>query len=359
MPPVRAYVSRPNILIAGQFQGALTANVVALAVEESVDGLANCEVRVSNYGPRSRNAGYLYFGRDVVDFGNDLAVEVGPRDDSRKIFAGRVTALEAEYPMGGGAELVVLAEDRLQELRMKRRTRTFEDVTDEDVLRQIAQEHSLTPDLSLDGPSYRTLAQVNQSDLAFIRDRVRSIGAELWIDGTTLSARPRTDRNGDAIALQYGVNLLAFTARADLAHQVTEIGVSGWDVAAKDAIDEVGDESAIASELNGGDSGSRVLAAALAERKERIVHGVPLTVAQARSMVEASYRSRARRFVTGSGLADGDARLRAGVTVTLSGLGSLFDGDYYVVRVRHTYNLADGYRTEFDVERPGLGPAER
>ena len=57
---------------------------------------------------------------------------------------------------------------------------------------------------------------------------------------------PRTDRNGDAIALQYGVNLLAFTARADLAHQVTEIGVSGWDVAAKDAIDEVGDESAIA-----------------------------------------------------------------------------------------------------------------
>ena len=279
----------------------------------------------------------------LVDFGNDLAVEVGPRNDSRSIFAGRVTALEAEYPMGGGAELVVLAEDRLQELRMKRRTRTFEDVTDEDVLRQIAQEHSLTPDLSLDGPTYRTLAQVNQSDLAFIRDRVRSIGAEVWVDGTTLAARPRTDRNGDAIALQYGVNLLAFTARADLAHQVTEIGVSGWDVAAKDAIDEVGDEAAIASELNGGESGSSVLsAAALAERKERIVHGVPLTVAQARSVAEASYRSRARRFVTGSGLADGDARLRAGVTVTLSGLGSLFDGDYYVVRVRHTYNLADG-----------------
>ena len=46
-------------------------------------------------------------------------------NDSRSIFAGRVTALEAEYPMGGGAELVVLAEDRLQELRMKRRTRTF------------------------------------------------------------------------------------------------------------------------------------------------------------------------------------------------------------------------------------------
>ena len=47
------------------------------------------------------------------------------------------------------------------------------------------------------------------------------------------------------------------------------------------------------------------------------------------------------------------------ITLGIAGLGSLFDGDYYVVRVRHTYNLADGYRTEFDVERPGLGPAER
>src|SRR5260370_28473293 len=53
-------------------------------------------------------------------------------------------SIEAEYPQGGGAQVLVLAEDLLQDLRMTRRTRSFEDMSDEDVIRQIAQEHSLT-----------------------------------------------------------------------------------------------------------------------------------------------------------------------------------------------------------------------
>ena len=67
------------------------------------------------------------------------------------------------------------------------------------------------------------------------------------------------------------------------------------------------------------------------------------------------YRERARRFVSGTGLADGDPRIRVGTTVNLSSLGDLFNGKYAVVRVRHTYDETVGYRTEFDVERPGLG----
>jgi phage protein D len=47
--------------------------------------------------------------------------------------------------------------------------------------------------------------------------------------------------------------------------------------------------------------------------------------------------------------------VRAGTTVKLSGLGKLFDGEYVVVRVLHTYDLAEGFRTRFDVERPGIG----
>ena len=37
------------------------------------------------------------------------------------------------------------------------------------------------------GPTYKTLAQVNQSDLAFMRERARSIDAELWMDGSKIS----------------------------------------------------------------------------------------------------------------------------------------------------------------------------
>ena len=50
--------------------------------------------------------------------------------------------------------------------------------------------------------------------------------------------------------------------------------------------------------------------------------------------------------------------MRVGSRVSLSGLGGIFDGTYYVSRVRHVYDVAEGYRTEFDVERPGIGAAQ-
>lgn len=358
MVAATSYIASPKVLIAGQVNNALSLDILTILVEETIGGLFRCEVCFNNYGQRSSgNSDYLYFGRDILDLGKDFAIQLGPGDLARQVFKGRITGLEAEYPASGGGQLVVLAEDRLQDLRMTRRTRTFEDVSDEDVIRQIAQEHSLTADLNLHGPTYKVLAQVNHSDLAFIRERARSVNAELWVEDTKLFAKTRTDRAGTAIALAYGVNLLSFTVRADLAHQCTEVGVAGWDVEAKDAIEETGQENAISAELNGDKSGSAILQQAFAERKERIVHAVPLTSEEARTIAQARYRERARRFVTGAGIADGDARIRVGSVLNLGGLGNLFNGKYYVVRVRHSYDGIYGFRTEFDVERPGLGQA--
>jgi phage protein D len=287
------------------------------------------------------------------------AIHMSAGDELRQVFKGRISALEAEYPPGGSGLLTVLAEDRLQDLRMTRRTRTFEDVSDEDVFRQIAQEHSLVPELNLRSLNHKILAQVNQSDLAFLRERARSINAELWVEDTTLFAKARTDREQATISLLYGDNLFSFSVRADLAHQCTEVGVAGWDVAAKDAIEEQSTESAITPELKNlnpdDSSGSTILQQAFAARKEYIVHTVPLTSQEARSIAQARYRERARRFVTGTGIADGDARIRVGSILELWGLGRLFNGKYYVTRVRHGYDGTYGFRTTFDVERPGLG----
>ncbi len=358
MPTVAAIASRPTISVAGRVNDHLGTDVRSVLVEETSDGLFRCEARFSNFGARPGGPGYLYFGRDTLDFGSDFAVELGAPGQARTVFAGRITGIEAEYPPRGGAQVLVLAEDRLQELRMTRRTRTFEDVSDADVIEQIARDHGLTPDVALDGPTHRLLAQVNQSDLAFIRGRARALGGELWVESGTLHAKKRTERDAGTVDLAHGANLVSFSVRADLAHQCTEVGVAGWDVAAKEAIDETAGDAAISAELDGGTSGPAILEQSFAPRTERIVHTVPLTGSEALAVAEARYRERARRFVTGAGMADGDARIRVGTVVNLSGLGSLFNGGYHVVRVRHSYDGGYGFRTEFDVERAGLGAAQ-
>ncbi len=350
------YVSLPEVLLDGQRDADLSENVVAVLVEENIDGLFRSEIILNNFGVRrSGGMDYLFFDRDKLDFGKEIGLRLGPGSPAQQVFAGRITGLEAEYPPGGNSRIVVLAEDRLQDLRMTRRTRSFEDLSDSDVINQIVREHGLVADVNVTGERHKSLAQVNQSDLAFIRERARAVNAEVWVTERTLHVKPRTQQSGSPIELAYGVSLTAFQVRADLAHQCTELRVSGWDVAGKQAILATGTPSLMTSELENEQDGGAILKRAFGERKAAVVHTVPLTNGEAQSIAQARYRERARRFVTGSGEADGDARIRVGVSVKLSGLGRLFDGKYYVTRVRHLYDVTNGFRTEFDVERPGIG----
>lgn len=263
--------------------------------------------------------------------------------------------IEAAFPEGAPPEINILAEDRFQDLRMTRRTRTFDDSSDSDALTQIANDHGLTPDISIDGPSYKVLAQVNQSDLAFMRERTRAIGAELWIEDRTLHAASRSDRAGETIELSHGAQLREFSALADLAGQRTSVTVSGWDVSAKDTLSYEADDSVIGSELNGDTSGVSILSSALGDRKETLAHTMPLTSNEAQSYAEAFFRMSCRRFVVGRGVAETSSSLRVGTFVNLKKLGPLFSGKYYLAEVRHVFDSAKGIRTEFTAERPGIG----
>jgi phage protein D len=199
------------------------------------------------------------------------------------------------------------------------------------------------------------LAQVNQSDLAFLRERARAVNAELWMEGATLHAKSRTSRSSGALQMTYGENLHEFSVLADLAGQCTGMVVSGWDVAGKQALSHEANDSVVGSELHGGVSGASVLSSTFGDRKEAVVHTVPLTSQEAQAEAEALFRMTARRFVVGRGVGDVDPRLRVGASVDLKELGPLFDGKYYLSEIKHLFDGLRGIRTQFTAERPGLG----
>ncbi|HYN39954.1 MAG TPA: hypothetical protein VES39_11955 [Rhodospirillales bacterium] len=351
------YAARPMLGIDGRDDASLREGLMSLLVEESTDGLFRCEATFGNWGATGGEPGFLYFDRQVFDFGRSLTVRCGAGETAAQVFSGRITAIEGRFPALDVPELLILAEDRLQDMRMVRRSRTFEDVADADVFREIAGQHGLAAEIDVDGPTYRVLAQVNQSDLCFLRERAQAIDAELWIDGATLRVQARSRRRTSDVTLTYGKGLHEFRVVADLAQQRTSLAVSGWDVGTKESIDQEGTDRAIQPELDGGESGSRLLADRFGPRAERIVHLVPLSIDEARALAEAHYRRMARRFVRGQACAEGDGRVRVGSRLQLRGLGQMFDGRYYVTRVRHTFDAANGYRIDFDVERAGLGGA--
>jgi len=350
--PVPTRSARPLIEIDGQPADDLAAALNDMRIEDRSDGLARCELAFGNWGVRNGTKDYTLFGRDRLEFGRRIAVKLG----SDGLFAGRIMALAGRFPHDGIPELVVFAEDRLQDLRMARRTRSFEQQSDADVARSIASEHGLQSAIDLSGPTHALLAQVNQSDLAFLRERARAAGGELWIDDDTLHLAPRAARSGGApIALAYGDTLLGFEVRADLALQRSQLTVSAWNPQDKAAISETADSSVLTSELDGGQSGIELLGSALGNRPDTVAHLNPADAGEARALAESWLRQIGRRFLVGRGKASPDTRLKPGAQVELSGLGPLFNGKYRVSEVCHRFDLDEGLRSEFTVERPAIG----
>src|SRR5437762_869963 len=240
-------VARPTINLAGQDNPGLAQGLLSLLIVETLSGLYRCEATFGNWGTVGDSVGFLYFDRQVLDFGKAFKIKLG----TDTLFDGRILGLEAQFPEAQAPAITVLAEDRFQDLRMTRRTRTFADVTDADVMNQVAGDHGLSPSVNVTGPTYKVLAQVNQSDLAFLRERARSIDAEVWMEGSTLNARSHTGRAGGPLKLTYQSGLRAFSVLADLAGQRTSVTVSGWDVSGKAGLQYEASDSVLGGELNG------------------------------------------------------------------------------------------------------------
>jgi phage protein D len=345
--------SRPTINVAGEDNGDLGGGLMRLLIVENTSGLYRCEATFGNLGDKDGSSGFLFFDRKTLDFGKQFKITL----ESDVIFDGKITALEASFPEGQPPEITVLAEDRFQDLRMTRRTRSFADVSDSDVMNQVASDHGLSASVNVTGPTYKVLAQVNQSDLAFLRERASAIDAELWMDGSTLNAKPRTNRTSGSIEMSYGNKLREFSVMADLARQRTSVTVSGWDVAAKSELKHEATDSVLGGELNGDASGSSILQSAFGARKESFAHTVPLTSGETQAEAEALFKMTARRFVVGRGVAETSSKLRVGAYVDLKEIGPLFSGKYYLSEIKHIFDSTKGLRTEFTGERPGLGRA--
>ncbi|MGC5075664.1 phage late control D family protein [Agrococcus sp. DT81.2] len=353
-------LASPVFTVARAAVGALARDCVRLVIDEGVEGLRTLEAQfvASGIGAPGPPGPMLHVDGSEFDFGTEIEVALGGEGNQHVAFDGAVSGIEVVLGDSEPPRVVLLAEDRLMRLRMTRRMRTYTDVTDADVVRQIAQEHALDADIAADGPRYDVLQQVNQSDLAFLRERARLLQTDIWCHGRTIHLSERPSRRGAKITLTHGADLLSCRISADLAHQRTDVAVSGYDARAKAVIDERAGSSTIEAEASRGRTGPEVLERALGSSASIRVRDVPLTTAEASAWARAEMLRRARRFVTARGLTRGTPELTVGSQLRLELVSAPFDGDgYYVTRVTHTYDNVRGLRTSFEAERATLNEA--
>jgi phage protein D len=356
-PPLQS-ATVPEIKVEGQAKPDLARDLAVLEIEEDAQGMKRLRAEFIAIGPREgeRDEQLNWLDGAVLDFGKELVVSMGPTDAREAVFEGKVSAIELSMDQGRAPEVSCFAEDRLMDLRMTRRFKTYENVSEADLVDQVASQHGLSAQADVTGPTWPVVQQWNQSDLAFLRDRARRLAAEVWVADGALHMATRDKRGGNSVTLIQGGTLMQARIRADLAHQRSKVVVGGFDDSGEDAIDEEAAGSEVDAEAQGQTHGPQVLERAFGARASHRVREVPLADEQATALARGALLARARRFLSVSGVADGNTAIRVGTLLKLERVSPMFEGDgFYVTRVLQRFDQEAGHRTHFDAERAWLG----
>jgi phage protein D/phage baseplate assembly protein gpV len=275
--------------------------------------------------------------------GTEIEVQLG--DPMERVGIGEITALELDQ-WRGTARVIVHAFDRAHRLHRGRHVRTFQQMTDADVVQKIASDAGLQADA--DGSSqHEYLIQDNLSDYAFLAERALLTGTELTVDDRTIRFKKPNGAPSTPVTLDWESGLIRFSARVTAADQVGEVEVRGWDPEQKQAITSTVTDSLAAPSigLDPGEIRSTAFGAAASLITERPVKDT----AEAQAIAQAALDHATGAIVLADGVVRGDPRIKAGAQVQVEGVGDRLTGTYTVTSSTHSLTPAHGYETTFAV----------
>ena len=262
-----------------------------------------------------------------------------------------MTGVSAEASRIGGFEVEVFGLDKMHRTMRGTKSRTFQNQSDADVARKIADDAGLSADVDSTGSPHTLLFQANETDHQFLRKRARRIGFDFWVSDGKLHFKQ--SNSNSPVTATWGQNLFRFKARMSAAGQVNKVSVRGWDDAKQQAI--VG--SGTANPLEPTTASFYTDALADAKTKFGTVDAT-VTADTIQDQADANLVAKAyRQRMSTSGLVvrgevDGDPTLGAGSKLSIAGLGSRLSGTYILNSVEHLLGTGQPYVTRFVTSGP-------
>ncbi|MBV9931297.1 MAG: phage late control D family protein [Alphaproteobacteria bacterium] len=357
--PPKLLSTSPMIEIDGQSYPVVARNLERMRMSEALGGLSSLELVLTDAVTRDDgSADFASGASSPLKLGAGVRVFAGSAEvDAKEIFDGQVTGIEAEVRDAGAPLFTILAEDRLFPARRKRRTRVFEDKSLEDVIRQVASDYGLTPEVR-DGidTTARTWLQTDETDLAFLRRILATSDADMQVVGVKLQVGRIGQDRRTLVPLAPGVGLKYARMTADIADQVSKIRLAAWDPKQGSAVDASKDAAGFGP--GSGKTGKDVLAQSFSEVTMHVGRLGPMSDAEAQKRAQYEADRRARAFVAVTGTAIGNGDLRVGSWIELSSVSPQFANQYAVTRAVHRWDRKDGYLTDFDAQSAYLGAGQ-
>jgi phage protein D len=120
-----------------------------------------------------------------IQIGATIEIKVG--DQSKSIYKGELIGAEATYKGGGTTRLTLRAMNKMHRLLRMRKSLTFTEKSDQQILSQVAGDAGLSLEWKHEKSiTYKHVYQHNLTDLEFIRTRAARMGCHVWCEDTKL-----------------------------------------------------------------------------------------------------------------------------------------------------------------------------
>jgi len=333
--------------IAGEDVAKRGMEIVSITVDNTLRASDHASVTVSNaFDVAKRET--RWFDQEIT-VGKPIEVRMGYSDKLETLFIGLITAVKMNFPSSGMPQLDVTALDLSHLMTKSDKSFSWDNKKDSDIATALASQYQLRPRVEDTRKQHPTLKQDNKNDFEFLKDRAKDNEFEFFVFASTLFFRAPAYRESAVVHLEWGKTLLSFSPEVNIADQVEEVEVRGWDAKAKREIvgrARIGDE---AGRDQGRRSGSELVRGTAREKTVKRVRRPVYTQDEADQRAKAILTQLAEGLVTGSGESLGLPELRAGTNLHLQGLGQKFSRTYYVDNTNHSMS-SSGYRTTFNIK---------
>jgi phage protein D len=300
---------------------------------------------------------------DLFGEGSVVKIAMGYVDDLQEMIEGEITQISPSFPDSGTPTIHIEGHTRMHWLHGSKTTRTFQKMTDKQIVEKIAQEAGLEAQVDDTEVQHDYVIQTNQTDLEFVRDRAAKIHYEVLVKNKTLIFRKSNEVGGKIYTFVWGhtqaglgggantLPLKTFSTTMNTLKPASKVEVRGYDPKNKKEFVGKAGKGDETTTMAGTKIGGQVTANAFHKPRQIVQVNIPVaSQAEADQHAKALFNNLGLEFITGNGSTIGVPDIRSGSVVELQGLGPRFSGQYYVDKAAHTMG-GNGYQTDFSVKR--------
>lgn len=287
---------------------------------------------------------------EVFSLGTEVKLYLGP-DTPQLMMVGEITSIEPKFK-DNHSLVEIRGFDRLQRLKLGRKTRTYLDIKDSDLIAEVAGDWGLKAEADSTSTVHTHLFQNNLSDYEFLKERADRLRFEIKVEDKKLLFKKAGESVSPELSFEYGADFNVFTAAYNAVYMGDQLDVKGWDYIKKEVIEASAKKGDEVSKMGARETGTETTQKAFAAGATALLDEMPIDKSEAQDLAEAEYNRNLVNTVSAKGEISGNPALRISTTLKLTKLGN-FNGSYYIHKTRHSIDKR-GYMTEFHIRRTGL-----